>query len=296
MRDELAVRWTVEDLEKAARYVVQSGLFGVRDEVQAVALMLLAQAEGIHPIQAVREYHVIDGRPALRADAMLARFLAAGGRVEWHRLDDEAAEATFSHPQGGTVRLSWTLEDARRAGLLERRGSNWSRYPRAMLRARLISEGVRTVYPGVIAGIYTPEEVSEFAVAEPATVRGEALPPSRPEERGPSLPPPPFEPAGGAPEPVTPAQVQALSRLVAELGLSPAAAKEVASRVAGRGVKNAKDLTREEAQRLTVYLEGLLQGLSPLTPEDRGGALEVWLELHPQGLPTPEDLLLEEGA
>jgi hypothetical protein len=31
-----------------------------------------------------------------------------------------------------------------------------------MLRARVISEGIRTVYPGVAVGIYTPEEVNDF--------------------------------------------------------------------------------------------------------------------------------------
>lgn len=63
------------------------------------------------------------------------------------------------------MRLSWTLEDARRAGLLDR-GENWQKYPRAMLRARLISEGVRTIFPGVAIGLYTPEEVVEFTPAE----------------------------------------------------------------------------------------------------------------------------------
>ena len=34
-----------------------------------------------------------------------------------------------------------------------------------MLRARVISEGIRTVYPGVAVGIYTPEEVNDFDAA-----------------------------------------------------------------------------------------------------------------------------------
>lgn len=38
----------------------------------------------------------------------------------------------------------------------------WKQYPRQMLRARVISEGIRTVYPGVAVGVYTPEEVQDF--------------------------------------------------------------------------------------------------------------------------------------
>jgi hypothetical protein len=207
--------WGLAEIEKAAQYMAKSGLFGVKDPVQAVALMLLAQAEGTHPARAVQEYHIIGGRPALRADAMLARFLAAGGRVEWHALTDERAEATFSHPQGGTVRLAWTLEDAKRAGLLDKRDSGWHKYPRAMLRARLISEGVRTVFPGVATGVYTPEEVMDLP--EPAQVVSPASPPS------PSRPAPLPSPA-----PITPEQVGALAQAFAALGLKGEPARELA--------------------------------------------------------------------
>ena len=151
-------------IERAADYIVKSRLFGVNSKEQAVALMLLAQAEGIHPMRAIQEYHIIQGRPAMKADAMLARFLQAGGKVQWHELSDEAAEATFSHPQGGSVRIRWDLKRAKQAGLTDR--ENWKKYPRAMLRARVISEGIRTVYPAVCVGVYTPEEVMDLE--EPA--------------------------------------------------------------------------------------------------------------------------------
>ncbi|MCD6320386.1 MAG: recombinase RecT [Candidatus Desulfofervidaceae bacterium] len=149
----------IAEVEKIADYVVKSGLFGVNRREQAVALMLLSQAEGLHPMKAIQEYHIIQGRPAMRADAMLARFQKAGGRVEWHELTDSKARATFTHPQGGSVTIEWTVQMARQAGLFDKTGSNWKRYPRAMLRARVISEGIRTIFPGVIAGIYTPEEI-----------------------------------------------------------------------------------------------------------------------------------------
>ena len=58
--------WSLAEIEKAAQYMAKSGLFGVKDPVQAVALMLLAQAEGTHPARAVQEYHIIGGRPASR--------------------------------------------------------------------------------------------------------------------------------------------------------------------------------------------------------------------------------------
>jgi hypothetical protein len=150
----------VGEIQTMATAIAKSGLFGMKTAEQAMALMLVAQAEGYSPALAARDYHVIQGRPALKADAMLARFQAAGGKVEWKRYTDQEVSATFSHPQGGTLELSWTFEQAKRIGLTGK--DNWRNYPRAMLRARVISEGIRTIYPGVVAGSYTPEEVQDF--------------------------------------------------------------------------------------------------------------------------------------
>jgi len=150
----------VDQIQTMATAIAKSGLFGMKTPEQAMALMLVAQAEGYSPALAARDYHVIQGRPALKADAMLARFQAAGGKVEWKKYTDAEVSAVFSHPQGGTLELSWTFEQAKRIGLTGK--DNWKNYPRAMLRARVISEGIRTIYPGVVAGSYTPEEVQDF--------------------------------------------------------------------------------------------------------------------------------------
>ena len=124
---------------------------------QAAALMLVAQADGLHPAKAATHYHIINGKPSLTADAMLARFQQAGGRVNWDAYSDDAVTGTFSHALGGSVSITWTIARAKKAGV-----GNLDKFPAAMLRARCISEGVRTVYPGVIVGMYTPEEVSTF--------------------------------------------------------------------------------------------------------------------------------------
>jgi len=158
----------VADVERMANSIAKSGLFGMKTLEQAAALMLIAQAEGRHPASAAQDYHIIQGRPALKADAMLARFLTAGGKVEWHKYEATVVDATFSHPQGGSIRLAWTIEDAKRIGLAGK--DNWKNYPRAMLRARVISEAIRTVFPGVAVGMYTPEEVQDFDVPTPRDV------------------------------------------------------------------------------------------------------------------------------
>ena len=61
------------DIERMGSAIAKSGLFGIKTPEQAIALMLIAQAEGMHPAIAARDYHVISNRPTLKADAMLAR-------------------------------------------------------------------------------------------------------------------------------------------------------------------------------------------------------------------------------
>jgi hypothetical protein len=149
-----------QDQERMANAIAKSGLFGMKDPVAVLALMAVAQAEGRHPASVAKDYHLIQGRPALKADAMLARFQKAGGMVQWTKYTDDVVTGVFSHPQGGSLEVSWTLAQAKAIGLATK--DNWRLYPRAMLRARVISEGIRSVYPGVIVGEYTPEEVGDF--------------------------------------------------------------------------------------------------------------------------------------
>jgi hypothetical protein len=165
-------------IERMAAICVKSRLFGMETPEQAAALMLLCQAEQIHPMMAVRDYHIIKGRPALKADAMLARYHSWGGRVKWLELSDARCEAVFTHAASGDVTICWDTARAARAGLTGK--DNWRTYPRQMLRARVVSEGVRMSYPAVVCGIYSPEEVTDMAPAEPAAAAAALAEPTLP--------------------------------------------------------------------------------------------------------------------
>ena len=149
------------EMEQMAQAIAKSGLFGMKDTNSVLALMAVAQAEGLHPATAARDFHIIQGRPALKADAMLARFQNAGGKVEWKEYLDERVTGVFSHPNGGSLAVTWTIEQASKIGLVKP-GSGWQKFPRAMLRSRCISEGIRSVFPGSVTGFYSPDEVENF--------------------------------------------------------------------------------------------------------------------------------------
>lgn len=150
----------MSEVKDMAAAVCKSGLFGLPTPEAAFTLMMICQSEGIHPIQAVKRFHIIKGKPSMRADAMLAEFQRLGGRVKWIKRTDSEVVALFSHPQG-EAEITWTIEMAKTAGLTI--NDTWRKYPRQMLTARAVSEGIRTVLPAVVTGIYTPEEISDFA-------------------------------------------------------------------------------------------------------------------------------------
>lgn len=187
----------VGDMQTMAGALAKSGLFGVKTSDQALALMIVAQAEGRHPGSVASDYHIIQGRASLKSDAMLARFQQAGGKVEWHDHSNEKVSGTFSHPQGGSLRVDWDMARAKSAGLGTK--DNWRQYPRQMLRARVISEAVRAVFPAVLNGMYTPEEIRDFEppreYVQLRTVNTElaALPAPEPEAISVEVSPPPSE-------------------------------------------------------------------------------------------------------
>ena len=147
------------ELQAMAQVMGKTGMFGKSPD-QLLSLMLIAQAEGIHPAIAAQEYDIIQGKPAINSRAALARFQAAGGSIQWVTRTAQEATAVFSHPQGGQLQITWTMARAEQAGLASK--DTWKKYPEAMLSARVIAEGVRAVYPAALSRLYTVEEVQDF--------------------------------------------------------------------------------------------------------------------------------------
>jgi hypothetical protein len=161
MTNEITIQnHTLKDLETMANVVARSGLFGVKDPTQAMALMLLCQADGLHPMTACRQYHVIQGRASMTSQTMMSRFLQSGGRQEIHELTEEAAELTLTHPQGGSARVRWTIQQAQKAGLAGK--DNWRAHPRSMLLRRAQAEAVRAVAPFIVEGLPLEDEAADL--------------------------------------------------------------------------------------------------------------------------------------
>ncbi len=142
-----------------------SAIMGVTTPGDGAVLALTCMCEGITPLEFAKTYHIINGKPSMRADMMHAKFRSAGGKVKWINTGDDgkAAEAEFSF-DGQTLTVRYTIEDARQlvGDKVDKADSNWRKDRPAMLRARLLTKAIRILAPELIAGVYTPEELADY--------------------------------------------------------------------------------------------------------------------------------------
>lgn len=131
---------------------------------------------GLAPLQAMSHIAVINGRPALWGDALLAIVRGSGLLASF---DEEigADRATCTAQRRGEAPISRTFsrEDAKQAGLLGKPGP-WTQYPRRMMQMRARAWVLRDLFPDVIRGLHVAEEAQDLPV-ERAMGAAEVLPP-----------------------------------------------------------------------------------------------------------------------
>lgn len=179
---------TMSEIAKAGELLAQSQLFGALNPAAGFVIAATCHQQGISLMEFQRTYHIVEGRPSMRADAMLAEFRKRGGKVRIlkNTMDEAAAEFDF---EGQKVVFAYTMDDARRTGdCFKIDGKTlkhtWAKRPDDMLWARLISRAVRRLCPEINAGLYAPEEVADFDGAAPsAPMRQVRLAPEAVRER-----------------------------------------------------------------------------------------------------------------
>lgn len=169
----VGLNWEAE--LKGANALLRSGL-APRDlkTPEACLFVILAGRDlGLSPVQSLRSIRPIQGKIECSADLQLGLFGRDGGKFRWRTLADTEVELELRAPWLTEPHISrWTMEDAKRAGLAA--GDNWRKYPRAMLRSRAITSGLKDIGYLQGAGVYAPGEISGNAVVDVST--GEVLP------------------------------------------------------------------------------------------------------------------------
>lgn len=143
--------------------IFKSGIFGLDKPEQGEILAMQCLAERKSPLELARTYHFIQGQLAIRSDALLAKFHQAGGSVEWTNRSDICVIATFRKGKSEAVITANIKEYIENGTAVMKDGKtlkdNWKKWPRRMLTARAISEGVRLIAPECCFGVYVAEEI-----------------------------------------------------------------------------------------------------------------------------------------
>jgi hypothetical protein len=135
----------------------------IKNGVSFAAIVLMGRELGMGTMAACRKLQVIKGTVTERADSQLARFKSAGGKSQFKELTEARAVLWLRHPNGDEHTETFSIEDAKRAGLSS--NDNYSKHPKAMLRSRAITAGLKSIGWEGAVGIYDPDEIADEPVA-----------------------------------------------------------------------------------------------------------------------------------
>lgn len=191
----------IESAKEISKILCASRLLprSVQSPEAAFAIIVCGRELGLTAMQSLRGIHIVEGKPILASDTMLALALQSEKCEYFQVVVSNGAIATYETKRRGAPQktaLSFTIEQAQAAGVTSK--DNWKKYPDAMLRARCIAALARMVYPDVFMGIYDPDELSQdlppiqaatqvVARAERKAAKHAAYPPSTDTEKATEL-------------------------------------------------------------------------------------------------------------
>lgn len=254
----LAVIDPAADLQ-LARTLAASNLLptALRKRPEDVLVTVLAGRElGLSPMAAIRGIHVIEGKPVMSADLMVALCLRLEACEYFTLIESTDARATYETKRRGQkpIRMSFTIEQAKAAGLAGK--DNWRKYPAAMLRARCASALTKTVYPDAFFGCYDLDEADDIRRAAPRIGTAPESVKAQPEDGVVEGEVMPWDAAQAPAAPAEPAPVEKLTAAIAG-ATSPDALQALVSEIKALP-KEQQDALRESysARRAALTANG----------------------------------------
>lgn len=113
---------------------------------------------GLELFAALSSIDLINGTPTLDPQGMLG-LINQRGQLEDMTIEGDATQCTVTMKRRGRspITKTFTLKDAEKLGLVGK--DNWKKQPAIMLQWRAVAACARVVFPDVIMGLYTPEEL-----------------------------------------------------------------------------------------------------------------------------------------
>lgn len=163
----------INELINVAKAFAESGMFAdTKSMAQALVKIQAGQEIGIPPFASMTGIHIIQGKPTIGA-GLIASAVKGSGKYDYKvkTMDEKICSIDFFQGTENIGNSSFTIEEAKKAGT-----KNIDKFPKNMLFARAISNGVKWFCPDVFLGpVYVPEEFdmetkTEDAKAEVVTI------------------------------------------------------------------------------------------------------------------------------
>ena len=152
--DEYRMMSSMADALVSSGFLPQS----VNTPQKAVAIILVGRELGIAPWQALSTINVIQGKPTISPQLMLG-LINRSGQLEDMKVTDDGTTCTVIMKRSGRTPHTFTfsMADANAMGLSSK--DNWKKQPAVMRQWRAVGGCARIVFPDIILGLYTPEEM-----------------------------------------------------------------------------------------------------------------------------------------
>ena len=135
----------------------ESGMFAdTKSAAQAIVKIQAGQEIGIPPFAAMTGIHIIQGKPTIGAGLIASR-VKGSGKYDYKVIQQDEKICSIDFYQGVNKigNSAFTIEEAKKAGT-----KNLDKFPKNMLFARSISNGVKWFCPDVFSGpVYVPQEM-----------------------------------------------------------------------------------------------------------------------------------------
>lgn len=158
LRRPAATDWPV--MREQAEVLIKTGFLpqSIKSAEQAVAVMMTGAELGIGPMAALQTINVIQGKPTISPQLMLA-LINRSGHMEDMKIEANAKGAICMMKRKGRIphTVKFGEEEAKALGLFSK--DNYKKQPATMFQWRAVAMCARVVFPDVILGLYTPDEM-----------------------------------------------------------------------------------------------------------------------------------------
>jgi hypothetical protein len=160
-----------ELMRRQAETLVKSGFLpvAINTAEKALAIMQKGRELGIPPMEAMSSINVIQGKPSVSPQLMLA-LARRTGELEDIQMDvsDKVANVTVKRKGQSSYTTTFGIKEATDLQLIGK--DNYKKQPGVMFQWRALAQNLRVTFPDAIAGLYLVEEMTQGE--ETVTTRG----------------------------------------------------------------------------------------------------------------------------